>query len=678
MSSSLTTYLNFIKSIIHEKHKHDDFLIKSFMCLNYIKTIKDYRQIDDGRLQRPSANCLFTIVSIDGIKYFVKVVDYDTLLNGRQDLLLFDIISGYIFLTLPKEYYKFISHYKYSFLSYYNDNKFDYIDNYNCYINSLQKLTTKTKCYVCITEIINGKVLDEIFNNFFRDDDEDTYQKCISIFDNYCNFIDFLIYIGFDYGFSHNDLHFSNMMFDGENIIIIDYGRAVFFKFCDIHDDKINDFLEDEVKKLNFDNDLQLLVSNRTEKKITTTTNNYKDLFNVEYKLFSLFDTYIPSDLSDLKYGFLVYPFILFDLVTFYFNIYIKLLIFLYYTNEVELNTFISFFSKLILIYNNEDKTFNIEELKKNTFNYNILHGKDFTIKEIFNTYKTIVDDYINKISKENKKKQYKYLLDGLLLIVLLIKYRDEKRNKREFIHKAPINFISICFQVILPITLKIEFLNWLNNVLKTNFTLLNECNHHFFVSMIPQPITGGKLIKKRKFLKKYTTIINKGGRSSQSQLSMIPSQLQLSQRQSPQQQSAQRQLSPQQQSSQQQLSPQQQSAQRQLSMPLQSQKQQSAQRQLSQQQLSPQQQSAQRQLSMPLQSQKQQSAQQQSAQRKQLIYKEGLLSIIGYQTSSQNQQLTITNELNDIIENYKTMYKNKEKQDITKEIIDKFNKNFY
>lgn len=51
------------------------------------------------------------------------------------------------------------------------------------------------------------------------------------------------------------------------------------------------------------------------------------------------------------------------------------------------------------------------------------------------------------------------------------------------------------------------------------------------------------------------------------------------------------------------------------------------------------------------------------------------MLSILGEQLSQKQEQLTITEELNDIIENYNTMYKNKEKQDITQKIIDIFNK---
>ena len=66
-------------------------------------------------------------------------------------------------------------------------------------------------------------------------------------------FFNFLLKIGINYGFHHNDSHISNIIYDLEKqeIKLIDYGRSIFGKFINEESDEINSYLINEIDKLN-------------------------------------------------------------------------------------------------------------------------------------------------------------------------------------------------------------------------------------------------------------------------------------------------------------------------------------------------------------------------------------------------------------------------------------------
>jgi len=324
-------------------------------------------------------------------------------------------------------------------------------------------------------------------------------------------------------------------MFNGENIVLLDFGSAVVYKYYETDDDEINSFLNDEIIKMKYDEDLGN-ISKLRKKGITVGTvsiKTYKELFEREHELFRLNELYIPSSLGlDLKCGFSVYPHILFDLITFYFNMYVIYILYLKKYDVDEFKSFYRQFSELILIYTTEniptddeiyniDISFIIEEDDNKRYKYYSISesaiSEDAKIEKIFNIYKKIYSTYIISITPAEKQHQYKYLLDGLLLIVLLLIIsvkRPRPRNINFFIHTALINLLKPGFQVYLKFEEKVVFLNKLKIILENNRRIIEHTRHHFFIKMLDtkdDDVSGGHIVKQKKIkrLKKYSM---KGG----------------------------------------------------------------------------------------------------------------------------------------------------------------------
>lgn len=508
-----------------------DLFLKSFLSIvelqiDISQPLINYILYNNGMLIVASVNCKFTFVKLNNVLYFIKHIDYREHLSRRsEDILLFDIITGYIFKEIIKrQYHIFIAKYRYSFLSYYKDNIYDYRYVYYGYLSLYaDRFRTMKQCYICMTDAIQGRTIDDIFTYGTRED-------CSHVFSNYCEFVDFLVDIGFNDGFAHNDLHFSNLMFNGNNIVVLDLGRSLFYRYYEEENGSINSFLLQEIIKMNYNKDLSVISRNRRSSSYQQTVpssqniqiSTYKDLFSSKYQLFKLLDLYIPKDdIHDLKCGFDVYPHILFDLITFYFNMYLKYIIYLQKHYKDEFIDFYTHFSKLILIYTTEtipDESikfnFNLEDIIKRGGGYKYHIISDIAIKDdkqiddIFIIYKNIYDHYISSITNNDKKKQYKYLLDGLLLIVLLLFISEKKQRSVDYFrHPAPINILQICFQVLLSFERKNLFFIKLKEILLNNASILIETNHHFFTKMLGIS-PGGSSIKQRKVkkLKNYRT----------------------------------------------------------------------------------------------------------------------------------------------------------------------------
>jgi len=150
-----------------------DFLKRSFISLIELNlqiseaSEIEYQVQDEGRLHSPSKQCLFTFAFFNNVLYFIKVVDYNKQLSwDGQDLLLFDIITGFIFKKIiTSDDKKYISETKYSFLSYYKYNKYNYKEIYDGYLDQLElfKDGDMRRCYVSMTTAINGSTIYDIF-----------------------------------------------------------------------------------------------------------------------------------------------------------------------------------------------------------------------------------------------------------------------------------------------------------------------------------------------------------------------------------------------------------------------------------------------------------------------------------------------------------------------------------
>jgi len=543
VSENRDNYRNFINEIYKlltqngfSQEYITEFLTRSFISLMELdlhisrSARINYQVQEEGRLNNPSKQCSFTFASFNNVLYFIKLVDYDKQLKwSNQDLLLFDIITGFIFKRIIREDdKKYISATEYSFLSYYKHNKYNYADIYNGYLRSLRLFKDEDMicCYVSMTKAINGSTIYDIF--YIKDEK----YTCKSVLEKYCEFVDFLIKIGFYYGFTHNDLHFNNLMFNGENIVLLDFGSALFYKYYETDDAAINLFLKDEIIKMKYDEDF-VKISNLRKQDIQVpdiSIKTYKELFERKYALFKLDECYIPSGIqqgSDLKYEFSVYPHILFDLITFYFNMYVIYILYLKSYYEDEFRSFYSYFSQLILIYTTENKPkpeyiydIDIRFIKDEDKSYKYYsiseseRSENEKIDEIFRIYEKIYDEYIISITPREKQRQYKYLLDGLLLIVLLLIISVKRpRTNKFFRHPAPINLLKQGFQVFLKIEDKVKFFQILKGILERKRSIILKTEHHFFIKMLDSEddVSGGYIIKQKKIkrLKKYSM---KGG----------------------------------------------------------------------------------------------------------------------------------------------------------------------
>jgi len=472
---------------------NNTYFIKSCLFFYYFNKITNFKLLNNGNLNKTTANCSFIITTINETDYFVKFVNYNTIFMKPIDLLFIDNINGYIFTEIINKL-EYTMTYKYSFLSYCKDNKWNFKQLHDDYDNKRNiesyKSSEEIKNYVCLYLAINGKSLDVIFDN----EEEETIDL---ILNNCCDFVDFLINIGYEYGFTHNDLHFSNLMFDytTNTIKIIDYGRVIFYKYLDEENTKINDFCKTEIYKLNLDNDLNRLITFRTkgdikEGKIQT----YKELFLKKYNLIQYYDIYIQEDFNIKSLGYLKYPYILFDLVTFYFHMYLTLYVYFYSFKLFE--SFKENFGKIIKIENE-----NIEDIKKNTFNYSISIEYYDNYNILFETYKEINENYIkvNIDILEDDRKTFKYLLDGLILIVLLLIHHNKSRKTTIFNIQSLLNVVRPNLVVHYPIENKIKFFEWLKTILETNNHIIIENNHHIFINLISKTtITGGGHISTR------------------------------------------------------------------------------------------------------------------------------------------------------------------------------------
>lgn len=86
-------------------------------------------------------------------------------------------------------------------------------------------VTKYSPAYLCIYKAIkNPENLYDIFTNCTSATINDYFLKFYSFYNQY-------IQLSQKYGFIHNDLHAGNILYDGSNFILIDYGRSIFKKY---------------------------------------------------------------------------------------------------------------------------------------------------------------------------------------------------------------------------------------------------------------------------------------------------------------------------------------------------------------------------------------------------------------------------------------------------------------
>ena len=237
---------------------NDYFILSCFIYTFPWKLNNDYIAINNGLLYQNSGNCKFTFGNINGRNTFIKVIDTS---NTDTDYLIFDIINCILFEILYEKtnqdirtpYYNtpdiftnysltdFVNKFDTSFSSYSTLTHWDYnelMDEKYTYSNFCQAIQTPSytkKSHIYMTNAINGKpeTLKTLFNHYIFD------RNTITLINKYLNSLkhvyNFIYYMGFHFGFLHNDLHYGNLLFDChiEKITMIDYGRNYIGYFYD-------------------------------------------------------------------------------------------------------------------------------------------------------------------------------------------------------------------------------------------------------------------------------------------------------------------------------------------------------------------------------------------------------------------------------------------------------------
>jgi len=417
--------------ILNIRIDKNDFMIKSYLSL-LLPYVSYFNAPDNGRLINNSRNSSFLIAEVGPgrrkSKLYIKVADFNSQkiseFSKFYDLIIFDILASLIFeLIFEKPYYKnkrnIIPIYKgcsLSYIKHVNDSEeywnfkeiYDYWrrnTNRSPYdpINLKENNQTYNKkailvLYEAIDNPISVRNMFIEFKKFYDNNDTNKirgYGEMIKkMFDKYYDVFNFLIDVGTEYGFIHNDLHLNNIIYNQTNgeLMIIDFGRA---NFMILNDEKINEAIHVDFHKLNYHE----ILTNENEDSIIDVDKLYR-----VYK--NLYIDYIISEKINSYWGGIV-----FDLITLSMNMYIKLLAYTYLNNKKEFNELKLYFDLII-----EVRFENINDLiydKNYRFKYNH-HSRFYSDEKIIKEYLYIKTNYLSRID-ERKKRLYEIILEGLL-----------------------------------------------------------------------------------------------------------------------------------------------------------------------------------------------------------------------------------------------------------------------
>lgn len=461
--------LNIIKYLINDFNKINIFFNKSYLAL--LLPFDNYICFKDGYLQSNSGNCNFTLATVTTKEkqneiIFIKVVDKNTqdpYSDTSNDLLLLDVIVSFTFdyifkndITF-KHYSKFIPTLKYSFPSYtriledysmiwnYNDlinyNSDESISPYS--INAIEnpnETDYNNECFMVVYEAINKPTtISILLSNFILNKTAINKNKLLSYFSKTCDLYDFIKDIGLKYGFMHNDLHLSNILYDQtlDKLLLIDYGRSSFAKFIKESNDEINKFTYTEYVKLCY---------NQVIGKIQPDNN---EILKYIFDNFSYYKTrYSIIGNNDNYFG------VIYDLITFTMNLYIYLIAYIYTENNDAYITFTEQFYKIIAVRFNTTQDIFYHKVELNVVP---------NIDELIENYCDIRDNYINTPQVDcDTKRFYLMLLEGLLYSALY--YQHIKYNNGWFNISTDNFYIYSYFQILTGMYDLIKFKNFIIN----------------------------------------------------------------------------------------------------------------------------------------------------------------------------------------------------------------------
>lgn len=465
------------------------FLIKSFLCL--LLQFYEYETIDNGKLLGNSSNCKFTVANVRSnhggtpYKLFVKVIDYSTQQMGsRIDLSIYDVLTSIIFdkifsIENYKKFKDFIPEYKGDCLSYIKGNRGDTYWDFNeikrttetdlTYYNGRTLELNSSPLYkypavLVMFEAINNPItVNDVFKFFSDEMSDDSINLVIGVLSNAYDIYNFLETVGSDYGFMHNDLHFSNIIYDQtkNKLVIIDFGRCVFSKFKDELDSEINNKILTEFKKLNYNISLDKLYLTDS-----ITPNKVERLYKRD--IFRYHISIIGNNTNYKYFG------VIYDLITYSLNMYIRFLYYLRKTDTVNADNVEDYYSLLIKV--------NYRSLEDLVNQRVRLEVPSVTIRQLMNNYLKIKSDFIDKTYDEDARNYFIMLLNGLFYTALLLHFTGK--------NYAMIYTFFQVKAVSLP-----EFYKFIEDEIFSNKDYLNILKNDLFLMQFlqePQVTTGG------------------------------------------------------------------------------------------------------------------------------------------------------------------------------------------
>lgn len=522
----LNGFFEEIKSLfkkVNGTYTFTDFFIKSaiYLLLNYKVSYSSPKQEEDrfkslfsscigeNRLLNLSSynsyNDTISITNDDGsitnifIKFTPNYIQYHF---DNFDMLIYDIINNIIFEKLlsieeNKIYRKYINIYKGSLSSYsyhfygernvekliWNYNHLNYEHEYSPYnyhnLKNPEKCLYKYDLLLCMFEEIKKPIsLKMIFRNYHhnysrqRAETEIYKTRLKNVVYKYADLYYFIKYFGCNYGFIHGDLHEENILYEEDNdrLVLIDFGRSVFCKYIDTYDERLNECLMSEYKKLNYDVGF---------KDYRITHRNYIELFR---------DERFNGKISIVKNTSGIYFGVIFELITFSIKAYRNIIYFMYKIHNDLYEEFIKNF-KLIL---------NLEAIKDKTdipiilFTPNIKIYFTDTIEKLVFNYNNVKNNYIDKLEDLDLKKLLTFLSEGLFYTSLFILFTgDDTLNFGDTSNK----YINNAY----------KFNEYNSNEFKSFIDENLKKHKHLFINdiLISNFISGGK-IKRIKKIKSY------------------------------------------------------------------------------------------------------------------------------------------------------------------------------
>jgi len=343
--TQLRTFVDDIKALVQRNSTipRSNAFYKTF-CMQFWNIIVSFR--GGGNLIGDSANCKFTVAKVmvrpggsERSRYF-KIVNqasqyHPPHTSGGEDLVICDVVSATIMERLRLRYPKLTVHFPRYFDATigqyigtrdneywtYNDIYYDNpksIHSYNGIINPYDRsIKYRDKCVIMVYEAVNLLSFEKVFINYNNDNSLANAIKCLNVLGDFYELVNSLKYLGVYYGFMHNDLHSTNIIYneDTGRVMIIDLGRVSYRKYIDTPSSEINSVVEYQYYKLGYDD----LYSD-----IRRGINSYNDLY-LNTRLFRhRLSEKVPNSITtkNIYYGFI------YDLITLTIQFYIKSLYF--------------------------------------------------------------------------------------------------------------------------------------------------------------------------------------------------------------------------------------------------------------------------------------------------------------------------------------------------------------